>query len=131
MSLDPRAHYEEASKARAHDAEALEQRSRGIGTLRLACVAIALGALGAGAWAHLPNKSVAWAAFAAAVIAFGVLVVVHGRIIRKKDRAAAARDFNDRGLARLDGTWSKLPYASDTKTAPNHPFAGDLDIFGP
>ena len=106
MSLDPRAHYEEASKARAHDAQALEQRSRGIGTLRLAWVAIALGALGAGAWAHLPNKSVAWAAFAAAVIAFGVLVVVHGRIIRKKDRAAAARDFNDRGLARLDGTWS-------------------------
>lgn len=130
MSLDPRAHYEECSKSRARDAEAFENRSRVIGSLRLLCVAVALGALGAGAWAHLPDKSLAWAAFALAVVAFAVLVVVHGRVIRKKDRALAARDFNDRGLARLDGTWQKLPFAADAKGAPNHPFAGDLDIYG-
>ncbi|MGH7282354.1 MAG: MutS-related protein, partial [Polyangiaceae bacterium] len=129
-SVDPRAHYEEGAKARAREVEALEGRSRTIGSVRLLLVAIALGSLAAIAWAHLQMVAVAWAVLAASIIGFIALVVLHGRVIRQKDRRAAAMRFHERGLARLDGTWQKLPFASEIKAAPNHPYVGDLDIVG-
>lgn len=128
--MDPRAHYEEGKKARASDVESFEGRSRTIGTARLLLVAVALGSLGVIAWAHLATPAIGWAVFAVSVVLFVALVIVHARVIRQKDRVAAAQRFHEHGLARLDGTWHKLPVAADVKGAPNHPYAVDLDVFG-
>ncbi|MEO7109646.1 MAG: DNA mismatch repair protein MutS [Polyangiaceae bacterium] len=125
-----RAHYEEGVKARTLDTEACEKKSRLIGSVRLALVVIAIGSLGAVAWAHLAKNGPAWIVLTLSVALFAVLVVVHGRVIREKERAAAALRFHERGLARLNGTWKDLPFATEINAAPNHPFAGDLDLFG-
>lgn len=125
-----RTHYEEGVKARTLDTEACEKKSRLIGSFRLALVVVAIGSLGAVAWAHLAKNGPAWAVLTISLLLFVVLVVVHGRVIRDKDRAAAALRFHERGLARLNGTWKDLPFAAEIGAAPNHPFAGDLDLFG-
>jgi hypothetical protein len=128
--IDARTHYEQGVKARSLDTEACEKKSRLIGSLRLALVATALGSLGVVAWAHLAQNGPAWIGLTISVVGFAVLVVVHGRVIREKDRAAAALRFHERGLARLNGTWKDLPFAAEIGAAPNHPFASDLDLFG-
>jgi ABC-type multidrug transport system fused ATPase/permease subunit len=127
---DARTHYESGVKARTLDAEAAEKKSGLIGSVRLALVAVAIASLGAVAWAHLAKNGPVWAVLTVSLLLFAVLVVVHGRVIREKDRAAAALRFHERGLARLNGTWKDLPFATEIGAAPNHPFAGDLDLFG-
>jgi hypothetical protein len=127
---DARGHYEAGAKARSLDAEACERKSRVIGSLRLILVLTALGSLGVITWAHLSQNGPAWAVLAMSLLGFATLVIVHARVIREKDRAAAALRFHERGLARLNGTWRDLPFATEIGAAPNHPFAGDLDLFG-
>ena len=129
-SREPRGHYEAGVKARALDVEACEKKSRAISVLRLFLVATAIGSLGAVAWAHLSKNGPLWTVLTVSLVGFAVLVVVHGRVLREKDRAAAALKFHERGLARLNGTWRDLPFATEIGAAPNHPFAGDLDLFG-
>jgi hypothetical protein len=73
---------------------------------------------------------VGWAALAADVVAFVVLVFVHASVHERKERAAAALRFHQRGLARLDHAWDRLPASSERFRSPEHPFAGDLDVFG-
>ena len=131
MSVDPRAHYEEGAKARAREVESLEGRSRTIGTARLLLVAVALGSLGAIAWAHLQMVAIAWALLVGSILGFVALVILHARVIRRKDRVAAAMRFHERGLARLDGSWHKLPFPREVQNIPNHPHMADLDIAGP
>jgi MutS-like protein len=127
---DARGHYEAGVKARTLDADACEKKSRAIGSLRLFLVFTALASLGAVAWAHFSKNGPAWAVLTVSLVGFAVLVVVHNRVIREKDRASAALRFHERGLARLNGTWRDLPFAAEIGAAPNHPFAGDLDLFG-
>ena len=128
--VDPRTHYEEGVKARTLDAERAERKSRIIGSVRLLLIIVAIVSLGVVAWAHLAENRPIWVAFTISLVGFGVLVVVHGRVIRQKDRAAAAMRFHEHGLARINGTWRDLPFATEVNAAPNHPFAGDLDLFG-
>ncbi|HYP06764.1 MAG TPA: hypothetical protein VER03_11085 [Bryobacteraceae bacterium] len=64
------------------------------------------------------------------VAAFVALLVSHERIVRKAALAARAIAFYLRGLARLDGTWSGTGETWLRFLHPEHPYAGDLDIFG-
>ncbi len=89
---------------------------------------------------------VAWRAFVSGVLhpgwvvppalAFAALVVWHARSLAARERAARAVAFYERGLARLDGTWTAAAHAASlsdgTAFVPaDHPFAEDLDLFGP
>jgi hypothetical protein len=63
--------------------------------------------------------------------AFAVLVVVHGRVRRRRRLAERGRAFYERRLARLDGmATGSGPTGADFLT-PHHPYADDLDLFGP
>ena len=64
------------------------------------------------------------------VAAFVALLVLHERIARKAALAARAISFYARGLARLDGTWQGIGETGLRFLSPDHPYAGDLDIFG-
>ncbi len=62
-------------------------------------------------------------------VAFLALVIVHAQIIEGIGRARRARAWYERGLARLDGSWSG--HGPDGRRFLDaHPFAGDLDLFG-
>ncbi|MDB4994800.1 MAG: MutS-related protein family 1, partial [Myxococcaceae bacterium] len=96
---------------------------------------MALGAIaltGAVVWAPLPKGSSIGVLVLIAL--FVTLVAVHARVIVRMERASAALRFHERGIARLAGEWhSEGPDGRPTGDAfmtPNHPYLGDLDIFG-
>jgi MutS domain V len=63
--------------------------------------------------------------------AFAVLVVVHGRVRRRRRRAERGQAFYERGLARLDGRATGSGRTGAGFLDPHHPYAADLDLFGP
>jgi hypothetical protein len=71
-----------------------------------------------------------WVALGVLSVVFVALVLLHGKIEDAKERASAALRFHERGLARLDHAWDRLPKTSERFRSGDHPFAGDLDIFG-
>ena len=81
-----------------------------------------------------------WLAFSQAVISpgwmivpllgFVALVVVHARVLHRNERAVRARRLYERGLNRLDGNWAGAG-ADGSRFLEDHPYARDLDLFGP
>jgi hypothetical protein len=126
--VDARATYERGRDVRTREVAALEGRARAIATARLTLVAVALGLVAGIVWGGLPSWT--WAVVAGDVLAFVVLVFVHGAVHQAKERASAALRFHERGLARLDHAWDRLPTTSDRLKVADHPFAGDLDVLG-
>jgi hypothetical protein len=124
--------YKAGEAARLAERDALDRRSRAVGTTRLFIVLSALGLLGGIVWGHLPPFT--WGVVVALVLAFVGLVIVHARVEAKKSVAAAGARFHARGLARLDGRWRTEPGTPFEKGDPfvvaNHPYADDLDVFG-
>ena len=123
-----RATYEKGRETRARELAALEARSRAIGTGRLLVAVGILAFVGAIAWGRLGLWS--WAGLGFGVASFVGLVLVHARIYASLERTAAGLRFHERGLARLDRAWERLPVTSERFRTPGHPFAADLDIFG-
>lgn len=108
---------------------ALESRSRLLGLLRLACVAIVIVTLVGIGLSLLPPRT-AWGTLSASVL-FVVLVVVHTRVDRERDRKDAAARFHERALGRLADQKAPIlvghePNAVDAQ----HPYASDLDMIG-
>src|SRR5690349_9223245 len=94
--------------------------------LRLAPVAIA-AVLACQAFAS-HRISAIWP-FAPAA-AFAIVALVHTRVIDRIERAERARQLYQRGLARLDGTWAGSG-PDGARFSAGHPYADDLDLFGP
>jgi hypothetical protein len=63
-------------------------------------------------------------------LAFAGLVLAHEPLRRKSQRAARAVEFYTKGLARIDGRWQGTGVSGLGFLDPNHPYAGDLDLFG-
>jgi len=64
------------------------------------------------------------------VVAFGVLVQRHDRVIRARDAAARAITFYERGLARIEDRWPGSGEPGERFADDRHPYANDLDLFG-
>lgn len=75
-----------------------------------------------------------WVAIFAALLLpgllFVVLVMAHGRLKRRMERASRAADFYELGLARFDGTWQGRGADGKRFLSDDHPYARDLDLFG-
>jgi hypothetical protein len=113
---------------RARDLET--QRSVRISRLRLASFLTGAAAL---VWLWSYGAAVIPLGIAlGAFILFAMFVVQHSRIDERAARHEALRVVNVRALARIARQWNELP---DVPAPPgidvtDHPFAGDLDIFG-
>ena len=70
-----------------------------------------------------------WLALPVAV--FAVLVVRHDRVLRRRDAAARAIAFYERGLARIEDRWAGAGDTGERFRNPDHLYAQDLDLFGP
>ena len=58
------------------------------------------------------------------------VAVWHDRVLTRRDRAARAVRFYERGLSRLSGTWPGTGATGERFLQPDHPYAADLDLFG-
>jgi hypothetical protein len=126
--VDPKAEYTRGRERALRELGELEGKTRLIALARLAVAGLVIALVAAIAWAHWPGA--AWLGVVSLVGAFVALVLVHARVHDRKDRAAAAVRFHERGLARLDGAWTKLPGDGARFEDEKHPYASDLDLFG-
>lgn len=126
MSPDPRAEYRRRLDRLTQQIAAGDRQHLRISNLRLALFAagaaltwlsLGRGAVGAG-WILVP------------IVLFGALLVVHARVLNANERYARARRHYERGVARIEGTWSGSG-SDGARFAGEHPYALDLDLFGP
>ena len=64
-------------------------------------------------------------------LSFLVLVVVHARVIEREDDKRRHARVNADGLARSSGRFRELSEDGARFADPQHPYADDLDVFGP
>ena len=64
------------------------------------------------------------------VALFVWLAVVHERVLSEVRRAARARGFYERGMARIENRWMGTGVSGEQFLDARHPYARDLDIFG-
>lgn len=124
---DPRSSYEARRDERAIALARWSNLDRRLQQARLVVFAIgvvvAFAAFGSG------SLSPAWLLPAALV--FVSLLVWHDRVLARRDRAERAVAFYDRGLARLDHTFAGQGSQGLELEPAEHPYARDLDLFGP
>jgi hypothetical protein len=126
MPIAPADEYRARLSARRDTHARLSRIDERFSYARLAVFAVAV-LLIIGAWR-------AWTApwwIALPVVAFLVLVVRHDAIVRRRDAAARAIAFYDRGLARIEDRWAGGGEPGERFRNPEHPYANDLDVFGP
>ena len=125
-----REHYREREKRFGDGRLAADAHSRRLAHARL----IAFLILAVMSWltgrAGPGDRLIPAAAAGLAGLAFAVLVGWHGRVRREERRLAALEAVNRESVARVDHAWDALP-ASIAGAAPDHPYAADLDVFGP
>jgi MutS-like protein len=110
-------------------AERLARRSALVSNLRGLSFAIAVIAFVSAAFADDPRIGVGVGL--AAVLAFAVLVVKHTRVLSAEDLAWRFWRVNENAGQRARDEWQSLPEDGAEFQSPQHPFSGDLDIFGP
>ncbi len=69
-----------------------------------------------------------WLALPMAI--FAGLMVWHDRVIHRRERARRAAEWYERGLARMADRWTGTGETGDRFLDEQHPYAGDLDLFG-
>jgi hypothetical protein len=124
--MSPREEYERRI-ARWTTVERDSERSHlRISNLRLLVAAIAALI----AWLAFFRQLVSPLWLVVAGVAFLALVVTHARVLQRIERARRARHLYERGLRRIDGTWAGSG-ADGARFLADHPYARDLDLFGP
>jgi transposase-like protein len=126
-SPDPAQEYRRRLTDRRHAARRFAGIDRWLSHARLAT----LGAAALMAW-------LAWSALlispywlAVPVVAFGVLVFVHGSVAGTRQRYERAVDYYERGLAHLEDRWDADGEDGHRFLTDTHLYAADLDIVGP
>jgi hypothetical protein len=79
----------------------------------------------------LPHHTVAFALLAPPVAAFIVLAVLQEKLLASIRYRTRAISFYERGLARLNDKWAGSGETGERFLDPSHPYARDLDLFGP
>lgn len=85
----------------------------------------------AAGWLALGRGWFGWEWLIVPLALFVVLVVWHERTQRRWQRATRAVAFYENGLERLEDRWAGAGVAGTRFANPSHPYAGDLDVFGP
>ena len=124
--MNPASEYARRLRDREADRRRHDRLHRIIGNLRLAVgicgVAIAFFVFG--------RPTISPWRLAAPVGVFVVLAVWHSRVLERRDRAARAVRFYERGMARLENRWMGGGESGDRYREPDHVYADDLDVFG-
>ena len=124
-SASPESEYEARLAQRRRAFDELSRRDAWLAAARLVVFGAA-GVVALLAW----RAPLSWWWIAAPTAAFLVLVVWHDRVIRARERAAAAVVFYEHGLARINDRWVGRGAPGDEFLDERHPYANDLDLFG-
>jgi hypothetical protein len=107
-------------------AEALRARARITSNARLILFFIVMGVL-----VVLEGNTIAFVTAAILGTALFIGAVAFHRRVRARLRDAEDRKrLSELGIARIERNWNVLPVVLTHSSAENHPYAGDLDLFG-
>lgn len=122
---DPRAEYDRRLDAWRARIIALDAAHLRVSNLRL----VTAGAAAIACWLAFARNVISpvWILGIAAV--FLALMVIHARILERRERAHRAERWYVRGLDRLGGSWMGKG-RNGTRFLDHHPYARDLDLFG-
>lgn len=123
---DRAAEYRRRLAERGEALAAESRLDRSISILRLVVFASGVALV----WPALFDRTVHVAWLLAPFAAFVAVLRWHDRVIRGRDRAARAVAFYEQGLVRVVEGRATGP-ATDRWSSPDHPYAQDLDLFGP
>jgi hypothetical protein len=123
---DPRDAYSRLLDQRRADIALREKRHGRLAYGRLAAVVAAAIMV----WLALAEHafSIVWTL--APISVFAALMIIHDRLLAKLERRRRAATFFEKALARLDDRWAGAGETGDRYLTPEHPYAGDLDLFG-
>ena len=124
--MTPLEEYERRRRAREGDVRGRERVHVRLGNAK---VAIFAGTLIYWAWT-LGGSAQSWV-YIAAVSAFIALSVWQEVVMRAMARANAAVAYYRDGAARIEDRWMRDEPAGSQFRDPDHPYADDLDVFGP
>jgi hypothetical protein len=125
----PRPHYERRKEQLTRQLAATNRRFDLVSWARLVTLLTAVALVVARTW--LPLGIAGWLAAATASCAFVGLVAVHARLAARRHRVQTSLDFIQRALSRMDGKWASFPEDGKDLHRDDHPYALDLDVFGP
>ncbi len=123
-SFDPHAEYSQRLTARQGDVAHWAKRDRWISDLRL--VSFSVGVVFAGFAMGL----LSWWWMSMPVLAFGVLLFLHGQVRKRRHHAERSVAFYEHGLARLEDRWTGMGVSGTEFYDDSHLYASDLDLFG-
>lgn len=81
-------------------------------------------------WACFGSPQVHPAWLLAPIGLFAALVVVHERVVRRRELSRRAERFYERGVLRVTDEWAGRGNPGERYDDPAHPCAPDLDLFG-
>lgn len=124
--VDPSSTYLQRLNARREARAGLGRGEGAVANLRVAlfAAAIVIGWLASGG-------RLGWAWIVVPIAGFVGLVVAHARLKAAIRRAERASTFYERGLDRVEDRWSGRGEDGARFADDGHPFAADLDLFGP
>ena len=125
-ALSPSAEYDRRLADRRARIAALDRINLIISNVRLAVAMIGAVLL----WMAAVRASISFTWPFVAWLAFAVLAVMHARRLRRFERAQSAERVYLRGLDRISGRWAGTG-RDGAAFLDGHPYAGDLDLFGP
>ena len=123
---DPRAEYDRRLDAWHARIIALDAAHLGVSNLRL----LIAGAAAVAGWLAFGRNAISPLWILGIVAGFIALMVVHARMLERRERARRAERWYLRGLDRLNGTWPGKGRPGG-RFLDDHPYARDLDLFGP
>jgi MutS domain V len=124
---DPYVEYGQRLDARRAEAARLSRLDRNIGTARLLTFLVGVGI----GWFAIRSGLLSTWWLALPVLVFIGLVFFHERVRRLARLAQRGVAFYERGIARLEDRWSGQGTPGTDFLDSKHPYAQDLDLFGP
>src|SRR5690606_8948375 len=124
---DPRAEYDRRLADRRSLVALEDRRSARLSHLRVLTFLALVVVVGLG----LGDLQVPLAWSLVPLVAFVGLVIAHEQVHRRRDRAALAVAHYERALRRLGDAWRDEGVAHRDFVPAGHPYAADLDLFGP
>ncbi|MDQ3002651.1 MAG: DNA mismatch repair protein [Fibrobacterota bacterium] len=129
MTQDPLLSYQDRRATFAAELDSARKTANTLSNIRLA---VALAAFAGFLWFILQDSAIpALAILLTGIVAFIILMVRHEKVLAREKLSAQLTGLNDAGIQRIQGQWTKFPVDGREFADDAHPYASDLDLFGP
>jgi hypothetical protein len=125
-AADPRAEYARRLETWKTTQSLHDNQHRRIGTCQLVLGGVTVVLIGLALAAKV--ISVYWVL--APLVAIVAFAVVHGRVLKARERCSRTVAYYQRALARIDNTWMGSGETGERFLTESHPYSRDLDLFG-